>query len=188
MASVDTNEFLRALASRRSCKDFTDLAPTDEELQALLPAVVQVANHGGINCWRMHTLRGDDRLALGEAFNRADGKTGDKPNNKPLRAPLLIAIIASPKKKSSVPKWEQMATATGAAHYLLSALWASGWGAVWRTGSWTKAKEVKEFHGLKKGEKLLGWLYVGEPKQKGRMMRSRVRKVDTKLLTPLPKF
>ncbi|WP_336248704.1 nitroreductase family protein [Stomatohabitans albus] len=184
--AVDTKAFLETLAQRRSCKDVGDKAPTDDELNALLPAVVQVANHGKLNCWRMHTIRGKDRHALGIAFNKAAGKKGKKPHKKALSAPLLIAIIASPKTKGGVPAWEQMATATGAAFFMATALWASGWGVVWRSGSWTSAKEVKRFHGLKKGEQLLGWLYVGNPKKKRKLYTNKVRKIQPDLISPLP--
>lgn len=183
--AVDTQAFLDTLASRRSCESSGSKAPSDKELQALLPAVVQIANHGRVDCWRMVTIRGDERKALGKVLNKAIGKKGDKPNSKPMRAPLLIAIIASPKKKGGIPKWEQMATATGAAHFLSTALWASGWAVLWRTGGWTKAKVVEEFHGLKKGEKLLGWLYVGEPKKKKKLYAKKKRKVNPALISPI---
>lgn len=181
--AVDTEAFLTTLAQRRSCSSVGSKAPSDKELEALLPAVSQVANHGNVDCYRFHTIRGKERKALGKALNKAIGKKGV--NAKPMKAPLLIAVIASPKKKGGVPKWEQLGTASGAAHFMSAALWASGWGVLWRTGKWTEAKEVKDFHGLKKGEQLLGWLYVGDPKNKKKLV-GKERKIRKGLISPLP--
>lgn len=181
--AVDSKAFLTTLAQRRSCSSVGSKAPSDKELQALLPAVAQVANHGNVDCYRFHTIRGKERKALGKVLNKAIGKKGA--NKKPMSAPLLIAVIASPKKKGGVPKWEQVGTASGAAHFMSAALWASGWGVLWRSGKWTQAKEVKAFHGLKKDEQLLGWLYVGNPKNKRKLVGKK-RRIRKGLLSPLP--
>lgn len=181
--AIDSTAFLTTLAQRRSCSRVGSKAPTDKELAALLPAVAQVANHGNVDCYRFHTIRGKERKALGKVLNKAIGKKGT--NRKPMSAPLLIAVIASPKKKGGVPKWEQMGTATGAAHFMSAALWAAGWGVFWRTGKWTEAKQVRAFHGLKKNEQLLGWLYVGDPKSKKKLL-GKSRKIRKGLLSPLP--
>ena len=180
---VDAESFLNVLAQRRSCSNVGSKAPSDQELERLLPAVAQVANHGNVDCYRFHTIRGKDRKALGKALNKALGRKGV--NRKPMKAPLLIAVIASPKKKGGVPRWEQMGTATGAAHFMSAALWASGWGVLWRTGKWTEAKAVRKFHGVKKDEELLGWLYVGNPK-KALHTGGKARKIRQGLITPLP--
>ncbi len=82
-----------------------------------------------------------------------------------MRAELLIALVAS-RKKSSKPEWEQDATAAGVAHMLSLLLDEAGWGVFWRTGDYTRSKAVRKAHSLRKGEELLGWLYVGGKKTK----------------------
>ena len=47
------------------------------------------------------------------------------------------------------------------AHVLSLLLDEAGWGVLWRTGHYTRAKAVAKAHGLDKNEELLGWLYVG---------------------------
>ncbi|WP_409048236.1 nitroreductase family protein [Microbacterium sp. HA-8] len=69
--------------------------------------------------------------------------------------------MASPRKSDKVPRWEQEAVASGVAHVLSLLLDEAGWGVIWRTGHYTRAKAVAKAHGLKKSEDLLGWLYVG---------------------------
>lgn len=156
---------LETMATRKSVSKVGPKAPTDDELADLLAAVTRVADHKSLRPWRLILLRGDDRKKLADAFDAAEAKKRKKKgkgNTKPFRAELLIAVVASPKKHSSVPKWEQLATAAGAAHLLELALWRAGWGVFWRTGSLTNAPEVRKAHGLSKREQLLGWLYVGD--------------------------
>lgn len=154
---------LSAMASRRSVSKVGPGAPDDAELLALLAAVTPVADHKALRPWRLLTLRGDARLRLGEALDAAAGTVRDPGdvNPKPLRADLLIALVAHHTPHPKVPAWEQEATAAGVGHLLGLALWQAGWGAMWRTGLLTDAPEVRAVHGLDENEKLLGWLYVG---------------------------
>ena len=155
---------LDAALARRSWSKVTDEAPTHEQLLELVAAAGRVADHSSLQPWRIIELRGDDRERLGRAINKAQGDKGV--SSKPLRAPLLIAVVASYHKSHKVPRWEQEAVASGVAHLLSLLLDEAGWGVLWRTGDYTRAKAVAKAHGLKKNEELLGWLYVGgKPKQ-----------------------
>ncbi|GAA3913435.1 nitroreductase family protein [Microbacterium invictum] len=150
---------LEAMRTRRSWSKVTDEAPSRAELLDLVSAAGRVADHSALRPWRLIELRGDDRLRLGAAIAKAEGDS--KPSTKPLRAPLLIAVVASHKKSSKVPHWEQEAVASGVAHALSLLLDDAGWGVFWRTGGYTRSKAVAKAHGLAKDEALLGWLYVG---------------------------
>ncbi|MGK9220714.1 MULTISPECIES: nitroreductase family protein [unclassified Microbacterium] len=149
---------LEAARARRSSSKVTDEAPTREELLPLVAAAGRVADHSNLTPWRLIELRGDDRLRLGRAIGEA---TGDGPSTKPLRAPLLIAIVSSPRPSEKVPEWEQEAVASGVAHLLSLLLDEAGWGVMWRTGAFVRSPAVAKAHGLTRREKLLGWLYVG---------------------------
>jgi nitroreductase len=148
-----------AALARRSWSKVTDEAPTHEQLLELVAAAGRVADHSSLQPWRIIELRGDDRERLGRAINKAQGDKGV--SSKPLRAPLLVAVVASYRKSHKVPRWEQEAVASGVAHMLSLLLDEAGWGVIWRTGHYTRAKAVAKAHGLKKNEELLGWLYVG---------------------------
>ncbi|WP_345799845.1 nitroreductase family protein [Microbacterium sp. AZCO] len=157
---------LEAVRDRRSWSKVTPEAPTHGELLPLVAAAGRVADHSSLRPWRLIELRGPDRDVLGRAINKAEGHKGA--STKPLRAPLLIAVVSSPRKSSKVPKWEQEAVASGVAHMLSLLLDDAGWGVFWRTGSYTRSKAVAKAHGLKKNEELLGWLYVGGKPGRGR--------------------
>lgn len=158
-----------AALARQSWSKVTEDAPTRDELLPLIAAAGRVADHSSLQPWRLIELRGDDRVALGTAIATAQGEK--EPSSKPLRASLLIAVVASFRKSEKVPHWEQAATAAGVAHTLSLLLDEAGWGVMWRTGGYTRSTAVAKAHGLKNNEKLLGWLYVGgrpEGKKPGR--------------------
>lgn len=174
---------LDAVLARRSSSKVTDAAPTHEELLTLVSAAGRVADHSSLRPWRLIELRGSDRERLAKAIAKAEGDK--KPSSKPLRAPLLIAVVAS-YRKSKVPRWEQEAVASGVAHMLSLLLDEAGWGVFWRTGSYTRSKAVAKAHGLEKNEELLGWLYVGGKPPRSRPERRRT--IDARHhLSPMPR-
>ncbi|MDQ0728673.1 nitroreductase family protein [Microbacterium sp. W4I20] len=175
---------LEAVRARQSWSKVDDTAPTREELLTYVTAAGRVADHSSLRPWRLIELRGADREALGAAIAKAEGDKS--PSSKPLRAPLLIAVVASYRKSDKVPRWEQEAVASGVAHMLSLLLDEAGWGVLWRTGHYTRSKAVAKVHGLGKDEELLGWLYVGG-KPVGRRPGRRKAVDARKLITRLPK-
>jgi nitroreductase len=147
------------MARRRSYSKVTDAAPTHAEILDLVALAARVADHGALRPWRLIELRGDARLRLGAAI--AEAQRLSEPSAKPLRAPLLIAVVASRRRSEKVAGWEQDAVASGVAHVLSLLLDEAGWGVMWRTGHYTRSKAVARVLGLRHRERLLGWLYVG---------------------------
>ncbi|KJL23530.1 nitroreductase family protein [Microbacterium azadirachtae] len=174
---------LEAARRRQSWSKVTPEAPTREQLLPLVAAAGRVADHSSLQPWRLIELRGEDRIRLGEAISRVRGD--DEPSTKPLRASLLIAVVASYRPSEKVPRWEQEAVASGVAHLLSLLLDEAGWGVIWRTGDYTRSPEVAALHGLGEDEALLGWLYVGGKPDRSPGSR---RTVDPEpLLTALPR-
>ncbi|WP_448005615.1 nitroreductase family protein [Agromyces bauzanensis] len=178
---------LEAALARRSSPKVTDAAPDDAALRALLEGAARVADHASLRPWRVIALRGAARERLGHALATAAGAEGDaaaKLAAKPLRAPLLVAVVAvvtpgHPK----VPEWEQEASAAGVAHLLSLLLDEAGWGVMWRSGPHTRHPLVAEMHGLAPNERLLGWLYVGGVPSGGRVERRSERLAASRLTT-----
>jgi nitroreductase len=149
---------------RRSHSAVGTTAPTTRELLPLIEAAGSVADHGSLHPWRIIALRGSARDTVGRAMAEAAGLEGPsaaKSAAKLRRAPLVLAIVVSPKPSIKVPDWEQEAVASGVAHALSLVLDEAGWGVMWRTGLHARAKAVHEAHRLAPHERLLGWLYVG---------------------------
>ncbi len=155
---------LNALQHRHSYPLVTSSAPSRVELEQLVRVAAGVADHGALKPWRLIALRGSARERLGAAFVAAsavDGEAAARLAAKPLRASLLIAVVAVHVPSIKVAEWEQDAAAAGVAHVLSLLLDEAGWGVMWRTGPLTRSEPVHAMHGLAPNEKLLGWLYVG---------------------------
>lgn len=165
---------LDAVLRRHSHAAVAADAPSHEQLVPLVAAAVTVADHGDLKPFRLIELRRTARERLGAAFVEAsglDGADAERLAAKPLRAPLLIAIVASFRESFKVPRWEQEASAAGVAHILSLLLDEAGWGVMWRTGGLIRHEAVARVHELGDNEQLLGWLYVG-----GRLDRTKPTK------------
>lgn len=109
--------------------------------------------------------------ALGELF--AATLLAEQPEAKPealakarampLRAPLLVAVIARLQAHAKVPQQEQILAAGCAAHGLLLAAHAQGIGAVWRTGELSHSPAVAAGLGLAADEQIIAFIYLGTP-------------------------
>lgn len=178
---MTTGPIADGMRRRRSHPAVTDHAPTKRELLPLIEAAASVADHGSLLPWRLIALRGEARVRLGAAIVEAlglEGGAAEKMAAKPLRAPLLLAIVVSPKPSHKVPRWEQEAVASGVAHALSLVLDEAGWGVIWRTGPYTRSGAVHRMHELKPDEYLLGWLYVGGTKKSKGGRRKPVKAKD----------
>jgi len=161
---VTARPIVEGMRRRHSHPAVDDSAPSARELHPLIEAAASVADHASLRPWRLIALRGSARERLGTAIAEAAGLEGlaaAKMAAKPLRAPLLLAVVVSPKPSHKVPEWEQEAVASGVAHALSLVLDEAGWGVMWRSGLYTRAEAVHRFHELAPSERLLGWLYVG---------------------------
>jgi len=163
---------LEALLTRRSIGRLTEPAPSEQELRTMLAAATAAPDHGRLRPWRFIVLRGAGLRALADAFAQAQtvrepeaaGATSGlvaATRAKLGRAPVVVAVIASPQPSAKVPAWEQQASAAAAAQNLCLAAHALGYGAMWRTGWHGEAREVREHLGIAEEELLIAWVYVG---------------------------
>ncbi|MEJ5864489.1 nitroreductase family protein [Pseudomonas farsensis] len=163
-------EALDALLNRVSVPRLTEPAPNAAQREGLFQAALRAPDHGQLRPWRFLTIEGQGRERLGELFAQALLAKGDaspaaldKARAMPLRAPLLIVVVATLQDHVKVPKSEQRLAAGCAAHGILIAAHAQGIGAVWRTGDMAFDAHVHQGLGLADNEELIGYLYVGTP-------------------------
>jgi len=162
-----TTPVFDAVLARRSYSKVTSETPSTAEVERLLEAAATMPDHAGLAPWRVIELRGAARERLGAALAAAaeaagaDAGAAASQRTKPLRAELLLAVVASYRESPKAERWEQDAAAAGVAHVLTLLLDDAGWGAMWRTGPYTRTSEVAAVHGLTANEALLGWIYVG---------------------------
>lgn len=160
-------EALDALLTRVSVPRLHDPAPDEAQRQQLFRAALRAPDHGQLRPWRFLTIEGVARERLGELFAQTVSAGGGKPEMltkaraMPLRAPLLVAVIASPKTHFKVPESEQILSAGCAAHAIVLAAHALGLGAIWRSGDLSHDPLVKAGLGVGEHEQIVAFLYLG---------------------------
>lgn len=162
---------LEALHWRVSTSKLTEPAPTADQCEALFKAALRAADHGLMRPWRFLVVQSAGLTTLGELF--AAAARSDDPDlapevcesyrKMPLRAPMIIVVIASCRENPKVPEIEQVVSAGAAAQNMINAAYALGLGVIWRTGAMAYHPKVLEGLGLKENEKIVGYLYVGTP-------------------------
>ena len=130
---------LDALLNRVSAPRLMAPAPDAAQRELLFRAALRAPDHGQLKPWRFLTVEGEALVQLGELFARAlpadaSPEALTKARAMPLRAPLLVVVIARVQASPKVPEQEQVLAAGCAAHGILLAAHAQGIGAVWRTG------------------------------------------------------
>lgn len=142
-----------------------------EVIEKLLWAAVQAPNHYKVRPWRFVVLTGAGRERLGEAlaasftsrFPEAPAEAAQKERQKPLRAPLVIAVGVDLPADPKVDEIENLCAAAAACQNLLLAATALGLGSIWRTGETVHDPEIKRFLGFAPEQPLIGFLYLGYP-------------------------
>ena len=168
---------LDALLNRVSVPRLLDPAPTAEQREVLFGAAMRAPDHGHLQPWRFLTVEGEAREQLGEILAQAallqDAEAPqavvDKARNGPLRAPLVVVVVARLQDHLKYPKSEQLLAAGCAAHGILLAAYAQGIGAVWRTGELAYSAHVAKGLGLTEGEQVIAFLYLGTPQKEPRV-------------------
>lgn len=164
---------IELLHSRVSCPLLDAPGPTEKQMETLFQAALRAPDHGAIRPWRFLTVSGEGREALGRLFVKAalddNPQLSDERQHKmrsmPLRAPLVIVVIAAVKEHAKVPAVEQEISAGCAAQNIILAAHAMELGAMWRTGDMAYHPVVKEGLGIGESDSIIGYLYLGTPKK-----------------------
>lgn len=165
---------LDALHNRISVNLLDDPAPTDQQLNAIYKAGLRACDHKNLRPWKFLLVEGESRRKLGELMAAVKVDTmgaadcteqeQQKLRNKPFRAPSIIIVVADIKPHDKVPEIEQLLSAGAAAQMMMTAAYAQGLGAIWRSGSLMFEVGMREGLGLTENQKLVGFLYIGQIK------------------------
>ncbi|MFT5693486.1 MAG: nitroreductase [Oceanicoccus sp.] len=165
---------IKLLYERNSAAKLCDPAPSGEVLTTILKAGLRAPDHARLTPWRFLTIEGSAREQLGQLFAESaqalaassglatptESELG-RLSRKPLRAPLIIVVIAAVKDHPKVPPLEQVLSAGCAAHAILLAAHALGYAGIWRTGSNAYDKRVMDGLGLSRSDVIVGFIYMG---------------------------
>ncbi len=145
-------------------------APNDKELGQILAAACRAPDHGRLRPWRFIVIRGEARARLGQVFAEAlqarepDAAEAaiETEHGRPLRSPLLVCVVAKVQSDiAKVPEIEQVVSAGAAAHTMLLAAQALGYGAMLLTGDNAYDPNVGRALGLTAGERIVSFVYFG---------------------------
>lgn len=161
---------LDALLNRVSAPRLCEPAPDAAQRELLFRAALRAPDHSQLRPWRFLTIEGAAREQLGELFAQAlpadaSPEALSKARAMPLRAPLLVVVIARVQAHPKVPAQEQVLAAGCAAHGILLAAYVQGIGAVWRTGELAYNAQVAAGLGLAADEQIIAFLYLGTPER-----------------------
>jgi nitroreductase len=152
-------------------KALTDPAPDKAQLKQILKIAMTAPDHGRLHPYRFISIRGEGRNRLSDLFGRAvqlrnpqvEAEYLKKQKDKPLRSPLIVVVIANLIESPKIPEIEQMLSAGAAAHNILLASKALGFGSVWLTGDNAYDDLVRGELEVAVNEKIIGFIYLGTP-------------------------
>jgi nitroreductase len=165
---------LNALQGRVSSPRLIEPAPQGDILDNIKKAAFRAADHGRMRPWRFLVIEGQGLIELGLLLVKSSEGRGEVLTDKarermiarPERAPMIVVVIASPRENRKVPEIEQVISAGAAAQNMITAAYAQGVGAIWRTGAPAYDDIIMKGLGLENSERIIGFLYLGTIKGK----------------------
>lgn len=157
------------IVNRVSTPKLTHPAPDKEALTAILAAAVRAPDHGKLRPWRFLIVENNGLKALGDAFalsaKEADSELNDDRLNRvrimPLRAPMVIVVVAETQLNHKVPVQEQVLATGAAVQNMLLMAHDLGYGAMWRTGELAYNAFLKKRLGFEEKDEIVAFLYLG---------------------------
>ena len=168
------------LLSRRSgsAKAMGEPGPSKSQVRKILQAGARAPDHGKLFPWRFIIFEGKGRARFGDILGAVLEAEGERPKQieeerqRFLRAPLVIGVISAAREQIKIPVWEQELSAGAVCQNILIAAHALGFVGNWLTEWYAYHPAVKEGLGLKSGERVAGFIYIGTAKEE---LEERVR-------------
>ncbi len=166
---------IKYLRQRRSvsANALTEPGPDAAMLQEMLTIAARVPDHKKLAPWRFLVFAGEARADFGHVLaeicarkepEATEGRLAME-RGRFLRAPVVVAVVSSPKPHPAAPEWEQILSAACVSFNLLNAAFAFGFAANWITEWYAYDEDVKAALGLQSGERIAGFVYIGTPKE-----------------------
>ena len=163
---------LDLLLSRRSgsAKAMGKPGPDKAQLADILLAGARAPDHGKLFPWRFIVFQGEGRSRAGDILAEAAKQDGERDKQveeeraRFTRAPVVIGVISAAREQHKIPVWEQELSAGAVCQNILIAAAALGFVGQWVTEWYAYHPVVKEKLGLKAGERVAGFIYLGTSK------------------------
>ena len=166
----------RAIETRRSVGRVKQDPVPRELVEKILESAVHAPNHKITEPWSFHVFAGKGRgefararAELARIQAEAEGEEEDlvagrisRERKKAFRAPVVIVVISSG-GRDEVETLENYAACAAAVQNMQLTAHALGLATIWRTGAQAYHPYMREFFGLRDGDKLVAYLYLGYP-------------------------
>ena len=162
------------IASRRSVfpAQYNKQPISEVEIKTMLEAANWAPTHRRTEPWRFKVLQGDAKNNLGaflaQTYKETTAKFSEmkyvKISQKMEQSAAVIAICMQRDPKKSVPEWEEIAAVAMAVQNMWLVAHELKIGAYWSSPA--TIKNMDEFFDLNKGERCLGFFYLGKYDQK----------------------
>lgn len=170
--NIPVPETLDLLLSRRSgsAKAMKGPGPEPDQLHRILSAGARVPDHGKLAPWRFILFQGEGRARMGSIL--AETIAGERDSTPErveqergrfMRAPVVIGVVSRTREQIPIPVWEQELSAGAVCMNIVIAAHAMGFLANWITEWCAYHPKVLERIGLKPGERIAGYIYIGRP-------------------------
>lgn len=170
-AAHPSRDTLELLTRRRSTAaiGLSEPGPTPEQVEHLIGIGSRVPDHGKLTPWRFILFEGEGRTSFGNILGKVFAATTPDATAEQirfeqerfLRAPLVIGVVSTVLEKHKIPVWEQELSAGAVCQNLLIGASAMGFAAQWLTEWYAFDPDVKDVLGLRSGERMAGFIYVG---------------------------
>ena len=160
---------LSLLLQRQSIAQLQEPAPCGVALEQILQAGLRAPDHGALHPWLFLLAQGEGRQRLGELLAEValardmPPDAVEKARKAPLRAPLVITVVARIQPHDKVPPLEQQLSAGCAVMAMQMAAQAQGFGGIWRSGWFIFDRLIHQALGLHESDQIVGFLYLGTP-------------------------
>ena len=181
---------LGLLHTRRSgsAKAMTGPGPSSAQLREILAAGARAPDHGKLAPWRFILFEGEARAKMGrllaecvvESEPQASEVRLDQERGRFMRAPVVVGVVSRVREGIPIPEWEQVLSAGAVCENVLVASHAMGFVANWITEWCAYDPRVRDALGLKSGERIAGFIYIGTSAQ---ALEERVRPDLDSLIT-----
>jgi nitroreductase len=156
-------EIEEAIRSRRTHKAYRPEPVARDTLDELFELARWAPNHHLTNPWRFRVLGPEALAGLKAAAESLDAGSGAKLD----RAPTLVVVSVTQAGDPVADEEDALAGAV-AAYIVLLAAHARGLAGYWRTPAVLRSPEGRAALGIGDGERVLGLLHLGRPRQEQR--------------------
>lgn len=154
--------------------NFSEREIHKEIIQELLNNAIWAPTHGRSQPWRFKVYRGDSRKELSallldeyRKFVKEEDRIKTKElkmEQRPLQSSAIIAVHMERPEEEHISKLEELYACVCAIQNILLSATAHGIGSFWSTPKFIHSKGFRKRFGLKKKDRMLGFVYLGYPK------------------------